>query len=161
MRSLLTVTGGEALYADMEHFGPCSNPFGMVCYWFYLVYCLTMQGKAHYYYVTQMPLKIILFIGTRMGVVPNDFLATMAAVIASQAVISGVFPWHAKPFNWAIYLRLSIKHTSIEQGQIYVPLLNWILLAAIIVLVLIFNQFAFILCLWFGRDYDHALRYLY
>jgi len=91
---VLTVTGGEALYADMGHFG--SRP-------------------------------III-------------LATMAAVIASQAVISGVFSLARQAIQFGYLPRLGIKHTSdSEEGQIYVPFLNWLLLIAIVILILIFK----------------------
>ena len=71
---------------------------------------------------------------------PMIFLATMAAVIASQAVISGVFSLARQAIQLGYLPRLTVKHTSdSEQGQIYVPLLNWVLLASIIVLILIFQ----------------------
>ena len=67
-------------------------------------------------------------------------MATMATVIASQAVISGVFSLARQAIQLGYLPRLSIKHTSeSEEGQIYVPFLNWLLLIAIIILILIFK----------------------
>ncbi|MEG9132898.1 KUP/HAK/KT family potassium transporter, partial [Acinetobacter baumannii] len=71
---------------------------------------------------------------------PMIIMATMATVIASQAVISGVFSLARQAIQLGYLPRLSIKHTSeSEEGQIYVPFLNWLLLIAIIILILIFK----------------------
>ena len=137
---VLTVTGGEALYADMGHFGPV--PIRLA--WFVVVLpCLLLNYAGQGALLLRDPNAIenpFYLLVPEWALYPMIFLATMAAVIASQAVISGVFSLARQAIQLGYLPRLSIKHTSdSEQGQIYVPLLNWILLAAIIVLVLIFQ----------------------
>ena len=137
---VLTVTGGEALYADMGHFGPV--PIRLA--WFIVVLpCLLLnyagQGALLLRDTTAIENPFYLLV-PEWGLYPMIFLATMAAVIASQAVISGVFSLARQAIQLGYLPRLNVKHTSdSEQGQIYVPLLNWILLASIIVLILIFQ----------------------
>ncbi|MCJ8160800.1 potassium transporter Kup [Acinetobacter zhairhuonensis] len=137
---VLTVTGGEALYADMGHFGPV--PIRLA--WFVVVLpCLLLNYAGQGALLLRDPNAIenpFYLLVPEWALYPMIFLATMAAVIASQAVISGVFSLARQAIQLGYLPRLSIKHTSdSEQGQIYVPLLNWILLAAIIVLILIFQ----------------------
>lgn len=137
---VLTVTGGEALYADMGHFGPV--PIRLA--WFVVVLpCLLLNYAGQGALLLRDPNAIenpFYLLVPEWALYPMIFLATMAAVIASQAVISGVFSLARQAIQLGYLPRLNIKHTSdSEQGQIYVPLLNWILLAAIIVLILIFQ----------------------
>ena len=137
---VLTVTGGEALYADMGHFGPRPIRFG----WFTVVLpCLVLNYAGQGALLLRNPAAIenpFYLLVPEWGLYPMIFLATMAAVIASQAVISGVFSLARQAIQLGYLPRLNVKHTSdSEQGQIYVPLLNWILLASIIILILIFQ----------------------
>lgn len=137
---VLTVTGGEALYADMGHFGPV--PIRLA--WFIVVLpCLLLNYAGQGALLLRDPTAIenpFYLLVPEWGLYPMIFLATMAAVIASQAVISGVFSLARQAIQLGYLPRLNVKHTSdSEQGQIYVPLLNWILLASIIVLILIFQ----------------------
>lgn len=137
---VLTVTGGEALYADMGHFGPVPIRFA----WFVVVLpCLLLNYAGQGALLLRDPNAIenpFYLLVPEWALYPMIFLATMAAVIASQAVISGVFSLARQAIQLGYLPRLNIKHTSdSEQGQIYVPLLNWVLLAAIIVLILIFQ----------------------
>ncbi|TCB34696.1 potassium transporter Kup [Acinetobacter sp. ANC 4910] len=137
---VLTVTGGEALYADMGHFGPV--PIRLA--WFVVVLpCLLLNYAGQGALLLRDPNAIenpFYLLVPEWALYPMIFLATMAAVIASQAVISGVFSLARQAIQLGYLPRLSIKHTSdSEQGQIYVPLLNWVLLAAIIILILIFQ----------------------
>lgn len=137
---VLTVTGGEALYADMGHFGPV--PIRLA--WFVVVLpCLLLNYAGQGALLLRDPNAIenpFYLLVPEWALYPMIFLATMAAVIASQAVISGVFSLARQAIQLGYLPRLNIKHTSdSEQGQIYVPLLNWVLLAAIIVLILIFQ----------------------
>ena len=137
---VLTVTGGEALYADMGHFGPV--PIRLA--WFIVVLpCLLINYAGQGALLLRNPSAIenpFYLLVPEWALYPMIFLATMAAVIASQAVISGVFSLARQAIQLGYLPRLSIKHTSdSEQGQIYVPLLNWVLLASIIVLILIFQ----------------------
>ncbi|UDM38445.1 potassium transporter Kup [Acinetobacter haemolyticus] len=137
---VLTVTGGEALYADMGHFGPV--PIRLA--WFFVVLpCLLINYAGQGALLLRDPSAIqnpFYLLVPEWALYPMIFLATMAAVIASQAVISGVFSLARQAIQLGYLPRLTIKHTSdSEQGQIYVPLLNWVLLASLIVLILIFQ----------------------
>ena len=137
---VLTVTGGEALYADMGHFGPV--PIRLA--WFIVVLpCLLLNYAGQGALLLRDPTAIenpFYLLVPEWALYPMIFLATMAAVIASQAVISGVFSLARQAIQLGYLPRLNIKHTSdLEQGQIYVPLLNWVLLASIIILILIFQ----------------------
>ena len=138
---VLTVTGGEALYADMGHFGrkPINYAwFGLVCPALLLNYCgqgallLTHPEAVENPFYQLAPSWLII---------PLIILATLAAVIASQAVISGVFSIARQAMQLGYLPRFEVLHTSAKEiGQIYIPVLNWILLVSIIVLVLMFKS---------------------
>ncbi|EXB80617.1 potassium transporter Kup [Acinetobacter sp. 272263] len=137
---VLTVTGGEALYAVIGLFGPV--PIRLA--WFFVVLpCLVLNYAGQGALLLRNPSAIenpFYLLVPEWALYPMIFLATMAAVIASQAVISGVFSLARQAIQLGYLPRLTVKHTSdSEQGQIYVPLLNWVLLASIIVLILIFQ----------------------
>ncbi len=138
---VLAVTGGEALYADMGHFG--RGPIRAA--WLGLVYPAlllnylgqgatvlgdrTSAGGAFY---AMVPPSLIY---------PMVILAASATVIASQALISGVFSLTHQAIRLGYFPRLTILHTSGEaEGQIYVPLVNWGLALACIALVLAFRE---------------------
>ncbi|HLO77777.1 MAG TPA: potassium transporter Kup [Magnetospirillum sp.] len=138
---VLAVTGGEALYADMGHFG--KRPIQWA--WFGLVLpalLLNYYGQAAllldnpeaarnpFYLLVPEPLLY-----------PMIALATCATVIASQAVISGVFSLSRQAVQLGFSPRLEIRHTSDEEeGQIYIPRANWGLFVGIVVLVLGFKS---------------------
>ncbi|EMR4051337.1 potassium transporter Kup [Acinetobacter baumannii] len=137
---VLTVTGGEALYADMGHFGPV--PIRLA--WFFVVLpCLILNYAGQGALLLRDPAAIenpFYLLVPQWALYPMIIMATMATVIASQAVISGVFSLARQAIQLGYLPRLSIKHTSeSEEGQIYVPFLNWLLLIAIIILILIFK----------------------
>jgi len=137
---VLTVTGGEALYADMGHFGPV--PIRLA--WFFVVLpCLVLNYAGQGALLLRDPAAIenpFYLLVPQWALYPMITMATMATVIASQAVISGVFSLARQAIQLGYLPRLSIKHTSeSEEGQIYVPFLNWLLLIAIIILILIFK----------------------
>ncbi|MBH8251152.1 potassium transporter Kup [Acinetobacter baumannii] len=137
---VLTVTGGEALYADMGHFGPV--PIRLA--WFFVVLpCLVLNYAGQGALLLRDPVAIenpFYLLVPQWALYPMIIMATMATVIASQAVISGVFSLARQAIQLGYLPRLSIKHTSeSEEGQIYVPFLNWLLLIAIIILILIFK----------------------
>lgn len=137
---VLTVTGGEALYADMGHFGPV--PIRLA--WFFVVLpCLVLNYAGQGALLLRDPAAIenpFYLLVPQWALYPMIIIATMATVIASQAVISGVFSLARQAIQLGYLPRLSIKHTSeSEEGQIYVPFLNWLLLIAIIILILIFK----------------------
>ena len=138
----LVVTGGEALYADMGHFGRRPIMFGwysiampalVLNYWGQGAMLLndpSIVDKNFFFLLAPESLKFPLVI-----------LATMATIIASQALISGVFSLTAQAVQLDYLPRLKIHHTSSKQsGQIYVPLVNWLLMAACIGLVLGFRS---------------------
>ncbi|MBM3831787.1 MAG: potassium transporter Kup [Verrucomicrobia bacterium] len=137
----LAVTGAEALYADMGHFGVKPIRFGwfalvlpslLLNYWGQGALLLNDPGAAVNPFYS-LPPKWALY--------PMVVLATMAAVIASQALISGVFSLTMHAIQLGYFPRLEIKHTSSdERGQIYLPQVNWALMVACIGLVLGFQS---------------------
>ena len=135
------VTGGEALYADMGHFG--RRPIQLS--WYSLVLpalLLNYFGQAAL--LADSPGDEVGNPFFRMApswaVVPLAVLATMATVIASQALISGAFSLTAQAVQLDYLPRLAIRHTSPAHiGQIYVPLVNWLLMIGCIGLVLGFR----------------------
>jgi len=140
---VLVITGAEALYADMGHFG--AAPIRRA--WFFLVFpslTLTYLGQAALILdrpeSVENPFYLILPGWARL---PMVVLATVATVIASQAVISGAFSVSRQAVQLAVLPRLTIRHTSAsEEGQVYVPAVNWLLFAAVVVLVLGFGSSA-------------------
>jgi KUP system potassium uptake protein len=137
----LVVTGGEALYADMGHFGRV--PIRIA--WF----TIALPGILLNYFG-----QGALLLSREPGTVANPFyalvegpalipmlvLATMAAVIASQALISGVFSLTRQAMQLGFWPRLTVVHTSAEaEGQIYIPEMNYLLLLGCVVLVLQFR----------------------
>jgi KUP system potassium uptake protein len=141
---MLVVTGGEALYADMGHFGRLPIRLS----WFVVVMpCLMLnylgqgafllQGKAVvggnlFYSLVPSPI-----------LVPVVLLAAMATIIASQALISGAFSLAAQGVNLGLLPRLRIQHTHEHQaGQIYISFVNWALYIGCVLLVLAFHSSA-------------------
>ena len=132
----LVVTGVEALYADLGHFGP--GPIRLV--WIVIVLPALLlnyfgQGAnllrnpelAHHPFYSLVP---------SWALVPMVILATTATIIASQAVITGAFSLTQQAVQMAYLPRLRIVHTSAKKiGQIYVPVVNWFLMLATIGLV--------------------------
>ena len=138
---VLAVTGGEALYADMGHFG--RQPIQLA--WFVLVLpalALNYLGQAGLLLSDPESARNPFFLMVpSWGIIPMVLLATVATVIASQAVISGVFSLARQAIQLGFTPRLAIKHTSgSEEGQIYIPRANWALLIGVIVLVLGFRS---------------------
>jgi KUP system potassium uptake protein len=137
----LVVTGGEALYADMGHFG--TRPIRIA--WFFIVFpalILNYFGQGSLLITNPDAIENPFFLLVpQYFTIPMVILATLATVIASQAVISGVFSLTRQAVQLDYCPRLTIDHTSEETvGQIYVPWINWMLLAMIVALVLIFRS---------------------
>jgi KUP system potassium uptake protein len=138
---VLAVTGGEALYADMGHFGKRPIQYA----WFSLVLpalVINYLGQAALLLghpeAAENPFYLMV---PEWGLIPMILLSTVATVIASQAVISGVFSLSRQAVQLGYSPRLEIRHTSDEEeGQIYIPRANWGLLAGIFVLVLGFRS---------------------
>jgi KUP system potassium uptake protein len=138
---VLTITGAEALYADMGHFGrpPISRA------WFFVVFpALTLNYMGQGSLIVHDPSAIsnpFFLLIPHWGRVPMVVLATVATVIASQAVISGAFSVTKQAIQLGFLPRLQIRHTSAaEIGQVYLPAVNWFLFVAVIALVLGFGS---------------------
>ncbi len=137
----LVVTGGEALYADMGHFGRGPIARG----WFKLVFpalALNYLGQGALLLEDPEVIDTVFYeLAPDWGVVPLAVLATMATVIASQALISGAFSLTAQAIQLGYSPRMRIEHTSRAHiGQIYVPAVNWALLVSCLVLVFGFRS---------------------
>ena len=143
---VLAVTGAEALYADMGHFGRRPIKYS----WLYFVMPALLVN-----YMGQGALLLSLPADQAMETVKNPFfflapeqfrlplviLATMATIIASQAVISGAFSVTQQAIQLGFIPRLRISHTSEHAaGQIYIPVVNWALMIMVILLVLTFRS---------------------
>jgi KUP system potassium uptake protein len=137
----LVVTGGEALYADMGHFGP--RPirvawFGLVLPSLFLNYL--GQGALLINQPEAAPNPFYL-LAPRWALYPLVALATMAAIIASQALISGAYSLTRQAIQLGYSPRLNIQYTSPhQQGQIYMPQVNWVLMVSTVGLVLGFRS---------------------
>src|SRR5688500_10505843 len=143
---VLAVTGAEALYADMGHFG--RKPIGVSWLFFVMpALMLNYMGQGAMLLsldpagAQQVVKNPFFFLAPDMFRLPLVILATMATVIASQAVISGAFSVTQQAIQLGFMPRLRIAHTSAAaHGQIYIPLINWALLTMVIVLVLTFQN---------------------
>ncbi len=138
---VLCVTGAEALYADLGHFG--KKPIRLA--WFAVVMpslVLNYFGQGalllHNPQAVQNPFFLM---APEWALVPLVVLATMATVIASQALISGAFSVTKQVIQLGYLPRLNIQHTSVnDAGQIYIPLVNWSLFVAIVLAVVMFRS---------------------
>ncbi len=138
---VLAVTGGEALYADMGHFG--IKPIRYA--WYILVLpCLFLNYLGQGAFVLEHPAAVVnpfYEAVPRWALYPMIVLATLAAVIASQAVITGAFSVARQAMQLGYIPRMQIKHTSHDTiGQIYIPGINWILMVAVLTVVLMFQD---------------------
>ncbi|WP_246851378.1 potassium transporter Kup [Patulibacter sp. SYSU D01012] len=140
---VLVLTGAEALYADMGHFGP--GPIRRA--WFLVVFpglALNYLGQGSLILedpsAVQNPFYLLV---PNWGRVPMIVLATLATVIASQALISGLFSVTRQAVTLGLLPRLTIRHTSEHEiGQVYVPVVNWGLFVAVVAVVLGFGSSA-------------------
>lgn len=137
---VLCVTGAEALYADMGHFGP--KPIRVAWLWFVWP-CLLLNYFGQGAFVIANPEGIenpFFMMAPDFMKWPLLVLATAATIIASQAVISGAFSLTKQAVQIGFMPRMSVIHTSHEEmGQIYIPFVNWLLLIFIFVLVIGFK----------------------
>ncbi len=138
---LLAVTGAEALYADMGHFGRRAIRID----WFVLVFpALLLNYFGQGALILQDPSVVhnpFFSLAPRWALVPLILLATAAAIIASQAVISGAFSLTRQAVLLGYLPRLRVIHTSsMQRGQIYIPMTNWVLMVATIGLVIGFKS---------------------
>jgi KUP system potassium uptake protein len=138
--AFLVVTGGEALYADMGHFG--RRPIALA--WFALVLpalLLNYFGQGALLLAEPEAAPDLFYrMAPTWATIPLVILSTMATIIASQALISGAFSITMQAQNLGFLPRLRIIHTSAtEFGQIYIPSVNWMLMIACIAVVLGFR----------------------
>ena len=137
---ILVVTGGEALYADMGHFG--RRPIMIAWYAIVLpALVLNYWGQSAYLLSHPEDVSNLFFrMAPSQFLIPLVILATFSTVIASQALISGVYSLTAQAVQLDYLPRIKILHTSQRHsGQIYLPLVNWVLMVACIGLVLGFR----------------------
>ncbi|WP_430648758.1 potassium transporter Kup [Bradyrhizobium pachyrhizi] len=139
--AFLAVTGGEAMYADMGHFGRAA----IRAAWFFVAFpalVLNYMGQAAL--VASTPQAAA---GPFYGLAPSwahyplVAFATAATVIASQAIISGIFSLTQQAIQLGFLPRLRVLHTACdERGQIYIPIVNWLLAIATLTAVLVFRS---------------------
>lgn len=139
---MLVITGGEAMYADMGHFG--KKPIRMS--WFSLVYpalILNYFGQGAYLLSGKEIVANNIFYSMvpQMFLIPMVILATFATIIASQALISGAFSLIAQAVSLGLLPYMKIIHTHKDHhGQIYIPAINWLLYVGTVTLVLVFQS---------------------
>jgi KUP system potassium uptake protein len=138
---VLTVTGGEALYADLGHFGKAPIRWG----WFgFVLPALTLNyfGQGAVLLVNPVAVANPFYMSIpAWAQIPMLVLATTAAAVASQAVITGAFSVTRQAIQLGYVPRLAIRYTSKDTiGQIYVPSINWMLFGAVILLVFSFRS---------------------
>ena len=138
---VLVVTGGEALYADLGHFG--KRPIRVA--WYGLVMpalVLNYFGQGALLLREPEAIKNPFFlIAPEWAEIPLFILATLAAVVASQALITAAFSVTKQAIQLGILPRMRILHTSVrDTGQIYVPFINWMLFAFVVLAVSLFGS---------------------
>ncbi|MGH9255618.1 MAG: potassium transporter Kup [Vicinamibacterales bacterium] len=136
----LVVTGGEALYADMGHFG--KNPIRLA--WFALVLpslVLNYLGQGALLLLDPQTEHPFFLLAPSWALLALVGISTAAAIIASQALISGSFSITRQAIQLGLAPRLAVEHTSAhEMGQIYVPQVNWALMIATVLIVIGFGS---------------------
>ena len=140
---VLAITGAEALYADMGHFGP--RPIRQA--WFAIVFpALTVNYLAQGELILREPATKVnpfFLLVPSWAQIPMVILATIATVIASQAVISGAFSVSRQAVRLGFLPHVRIRHTSDQEvGQVYVPAVNWAMFAAVLALTVGFGSSA-------------------
>ena len=138
---VLALTGAEALYADMGHFG--KTPIRRAWYGLVLpALVLNYFGQGALLMLKPETIKNPFFLlAPQWALLPLIILATLATVIASQAVISGAYSLTRQAIQLGYSPRMEISHTSEKEiGQIYLPFVNWALLVAVLVVVVIFQS---------------------
>lgn len=137
----LTVTGAEALYADLGHFG--RRPIQSA--WLFLVFpalALNYLGQGALLLINSAAVESPFYrLYPEWALMPMVVLATLATIIASQAVITGAFSITQQAIQLGLLPRLDIRRTSeTEKGQIYMPAVNWLLMIAVLLLVATFRN---------------------
>lgn len=137
----LAMTGAEVLYADMGHFGKSAIRKA----WFFLVYpalILNYLGQGAFLLASGGKTDNLFFqLAPEWFQYPLVILATMASIIASQAVITGAFSLARQSIQLGYWPRMQVRHTSDHTiGQVYVPFINWVLMFGTVALVLGFRH---------------------
>ncbi len=138
--AVLAVTGAEALYADMGHFG--RRPI-RISWLFFVLPALAVNYLGQASLLLRDPHALespFYLLAPEWFQWPLLVIASGAAVIASQAVITGAFSVTQQAMQLGFIPRMTIKHTSLTHGQIYIPVINWALMIAVILLVLMFER---------------------
>ncbi|QOW24129.1 potassium transporter Kup [Lysobacter sp. H23M47] len=138
---VLAVTGGEAIYTDMGHFG--AKPIRYAWYWFVLpALVINYLGQGALVLEDPAAIRNPFYVGVpEWARMPMVVLATMATVIASQSVITGAFSVTRQAMQLGYIPRMHTKHTSRDTiGQIYIPAVNWGMMVVVIALVLAFGN---------------------
>jgi KUP system potassium uptake protein len=138
----LCTTGAEALYSDLGHCGRANIRIS----WIYVKICLIMNYMGQGVWLWKLQGTYLNDVNPFYHLMPDWFLiygigiATVAAVIASQALISGSFTLIAEAVRLNLWPKVKINYPSEQKGQLYVPSMNWILWAGCIIVVLIFEK---------------------
>ena len=137
----LAVTGAEALYSDLGHFG--RRPIQVA--WLGLVFpCLTLNYLGQGALLMTLPATIenpFFLLYPHWALIPMLILATLATIIASQAVITGAYSVARQAIQLGLMPRMEIRHTSEQlEGQIYMPRINTLLLYSVLFLILVFGN---------------------
>lgn len=140
---ILAITGAEALYADMGHFGRPAISHS----WLFFIFpalLLTYLGQGALVTVNPEAISGAYFLMFAPEIrLPIIILATVATLIASQAIISGAFSLTRQAVQLGFAPRLTIRHTSGDTaGQVYIPFINWLLAGLVILTVVIFGSSA-------------------
>jgi KUP system potassium uptake protein len=139
---VLCITGCEALYADMGHFG--KTPIRIAWTWVVFPGLLINyfgQGALYLHHGANVSSPFYDLVSGTWALIPMVILATMAAIIASQALISGAFSLANQAVQLGYLPRVKVVHTSSKaEGQIYIPEINWILMVACLALVFFFQS---------------------
>lgn len=137
---LLAFTGAEALYADVGHFGQKAIRLA----WFLIFPCLILSYFGQGALLIQTPHAIsnpFFLACPHWALYPMVILATAATIIASQATISGAYSMTSQAIQLHYLPRMEVRHTSSEEmGQIYIPVINWIVLVAVLLTVITFRS---------------------
>ncbi|GAB4823867.1 hypothetical protein N2152v2_010913 [Parachlorella kessleri] len=138
---MLAITGTEALYADMGHFSAAAIRLSFVC----VVYpCLVLTYLGQTAFILHSPESAsAAFWASQPSSLkwPMVVLATCAAIIASQALISGAFSIVQQAVAMSCFPRVKVKHTSVHvRGQVFIPTVNWLLMVGCVAVVLIFQS---------------------
>ena len=138
--AVLAVTGAEALYADMGHFG--RKPI-RISWLAFVLPALVFNYLGQASLLLRQPEALespFYLLAPEWFQWPLLIIASMAAIIASQAVITGAFSVTQQAIQLGFIPRMTIRHTSLQAGQIYIPVINFGLMVAVILLVLVFQR---------------------